>query len=130
MGTKLEIFHGGHGMISISLAPVCGIYCGECQFLGKTCEGCGKIKGRPFWTAEMPTKICPLFDCCVNQRKLEHCGLCDEFPCKTFLTLRDPSLSDEEFRKSVTARHDALRERAKLGTEKWLEERAKGVQKK
>jgi len=110
-------------MNNIGLAPVCGIYCGDCRFLGKTCGGCGDVKGRPFWTAQMPSGVCPLYDCCANAKKLEHCGLCDDFPCKTFLNLRDPNMSDEEFRKSVISRDESLERRARIGTEKWLAER-------
>ena len=113
-------------MINTDFAPVCGIYCGDCQFLGKNCEGCGKVLGKPFWTTQMPSGICPLYDCCVNQKKLEHCGLCDEFPCKTFLDIRDPNMSDEEFKKSVVIRHNALKKRTAVGTEQWLAEKSKG----
>jgi hypothetical protein len=113
-------------MSSIHFTPVCGIYCGDCQFLGKTCEGCEKVKGRPFWTVQMPSGICQLNDCCTRQKKLEHCGLCEEFPCKTFLHLRDPNMRDEEFQKSIVARHESLKRRARIGTERWLGERGGG----
>jgi hypothetical protein len=113
-------------MPTTHLAPVCGIYCGDCQFLGKNCEGCGKALGKPFWTEQMPSGICPLYDCCVNQKKLEHCGLCDDFPCKTFLDLRDPSMSDEEYKKSLVTRNDSLKKRARIGTEQWLKEKSAG----
>jgi hypothetical protein len=112
-------------MTNIQLAAVCGIYCGDCQFLGKTCKGCAKVLGKPFWTSEMPSGACPLYDCCVIRKKLEHCGLCDDFPCKTFLDLRDPNMSDEEFRKSLVTRHESLKRRARIGTEQWLAEKSK-----
>ena len=103
-------------------APVCGIYCGDCEFLGKQCKGCGYVEGKPFWTAEMPTGAVSLYDCCRNQKQLEHCGLCDELPCKVFMELRDPSLSDEQFQQSISDRQAALRRRAEIGTDQWLSE--------
>ncbi len=107
-----------------NLAPVCGLYCGNCEYLKKDCQGCGGQKGQPFWTAQIDVKVCPLYDCCINRKQLEHCGLCNEFPCKTFLELRDPSLSVEEAEKSLLARQNELLKRKKIGLEKWLEEKA------
>jgi hypothetical protein len=103
-------------------APVCGIYCGECHFLGKQCAGCGQVAGRPFWTAAMPSGVCPLHDCCRNYKQLEHCGLCEQFPCETFLKLRDPGMSDAQFHASLQARQAALKRRTAIGTENWLRE--------
>ncbi len=103
-------------------APVCGIYCGDCSFLGAQCKGCGYINGKPFWTEQFPSGICPLHDCCYNQNVLEHCGLCKDFPCKSFLELRDPNMSDEEFEKSLGSRRQSLKRRAEIGTKNWLAE--------
>lgn len=109
-------------MADIALAPVCGLYCGGCEYLGKQCQGCGHVKGKPFWTAQYGVEVCPLYGCCVNQKQLEHCGLCDEFPCKTFTSLRDPSLSEEDAEKALINRQEGLIRRRKIGTEKWLGE--------
>lgn len=100
--------------------PVCGLYCGSCDFFGKQCKGCGYVAGKPFWTAQIPTGICPLHDCCSNKKRLEHCGLCEDFPCNIFLELRDPSMSNEEFQESLAVRQKALKRRTVIGTEKWL----------
>ena len=107
-------------------APVCGIYCGTCELLGKQCRGCGYVEGKPFWTAQMEVKVCPLHDCCRNSRRLEHCGLCADFPCPVFLEMRDPAMSDEESRKALEARQAGLRRRKKIGTQRWLAEQAGG----
>lgn len=107
-------------MKNIAYAPVCGIYCGACQFLGKQCPACGKVDGKPFWTTDMPGSICPLHDCCRNQRQLEHCGLCADFPCKTFNELRDPGMSDEEFTALLQVRKLNLKIRREIGTAAWL----------
>jgi len=105
------------------LASVCGIYCGGCEFLGGQCAGCNSVEGKPFWTEQMPNGVCPLYDCCVNSKALEHCGLCDELPCKTFLEMRDPSMSDEEAARALAERQQALVRRKEVGTEQWLSER-------
>lgn len=107
-------------MTDMNHAPVCGIFCGECPFLGDQCAGCGAVAGKPFWTADMPGGICPLHDCCRNRKELEHCGLCGDFPCRTFLDLRDPNMSDDEFQASLEARKNNLAERREIGTAKWL----------
>jgi hypothetical protein len=74
----------------------------------------------------MPQQTCPLYNCCRNKKHLEHCGLCDEVPCKTFLELRDPGMSDEEFAGSLESRGLALKRRTEIGTVNWLEEKSTG----
>jgi len=81
------------------------------------------VNGKPFWTAQIKDKICPLYNCCINQKQLEHCGLCNEFPCETFTELHDPSLGEEEARQALLARQNELVERKEIGTERWLEEK-------
>ncbi len=52
----------------------CGILCGKCDWRKKgKCRGCVNID-KPFWGT------CPVKGCCED-RKLEHCGECNEFPC-------------------------------------------------
>ena len=106
------------------LAAACGLYCGDCEYLGEKCQGCGHIQGKPFWTAQFGVEVCPLYACCVNEKQLEHCGLCENFPCETFTSLRDPSLSDEEAEKALLDRQNALITRREIGTKKWLEEKS------
>ena len=106
-----------------NLAPVCGIYCGTCEYLGEQCQGCGAVEGKPFWTAQVNLAVCPLYDCCISRKQLEHCGLCGEFPCNTFLELRDPSLSEEEAERALLERQNDLLRRKEVGTQKWLEEK-------
>ncbi len=110
-------------MIDKALAPVCGLYCGSCDYFKKQCQGCGHVKGKPFWAAQINDKICPLHNCCLNQKQLEHCGLCDECPCKTFTELRDPSLGEEEAKQALLTRQNELVKRKEIGTERWLEEK-------
>lgn len=103
------------------LAAACGLYCGPCEYHGNKCNGCGHEKGKPFWTTLAKVEICPLYDCCVNKKELEHCGLCGELPCAMFKEFTDPSLSPEEARKSVLSRQSELMKRREIGTERWLE---------
>lgn len=59
-------------MTDLNYAPVCGIYCGDCDFLGDLCDGCGYVGGNPFWTEQIPGGLCPLFDRCINIKNREH----------------------------------------------------------
>jgi hypothetical protein len=58
----------------------CGIYCGACpSFLKSTCFGCrseDKSQNRNSkWS-------CKIRNCCIDEKKIEYCGKCNEFPCK------------------------------------------------
>jgi len=110
-------------LVNKNLAAACGLFCGACEHLGEKCGGCGQQKGKPFWTAMMNVEYCPLYNCSVNTKQLEHCGLCSKLPCATFLELRDPNLSDEEAEKALVARQNDLIKRKRIGTEKWLKEK-------
>ena len=111
-------------MTDKNLAPVCGLYCGSCSYFDGQCPGCGQVKGRPFWTQMMHIDVCPLYSCCVETKQLEHCGMCGDFPCRAFLELRDPSMTDEEAEESLRARKNALARRRELGTDDWLKQQA------
>lgn len=88
----------------------CGLKCNECEFFGKTCDGCKAVKGQTFWAKEMmPTKTCPLYDCAVNQRTYKDCGDCMELPCNTFVTMKDPNSTEEEHQESLKRRVALLR---------------------
>ncbi|MFO8059232.1 MAG: DUF3795 domain-containing protein, partial [Bacillota bacterium] len=64
--------------------------------------------------------VCRLYDYCVNERKLEHCGMCSDLPCEVFLSSHDPSLSAEEARQDIENRQRTLLRRRQIGTEVWL----------
>ncbi len=57
---------------------------------------------------------CAIFQCCVAERGLEHCGLCVEFPCPVFLS-SGPA-------EDIERRRRTLRDRADKGTDAWLAE--------
>jgi hypothetical protein len=107
-------------MTEKNLASVCGLYCGTCEYLEKNCQGCGNVLGKPFWTEKMNVSVCPLYNCCINNKKLEHCGLCDELACELFKRFYDPSLSPEEAEKSIFSRQNELLKRKRIGTENWI----------
>jgi hypothetical protein len=107
-------------MTDNNYAPACGVYCGSCHLLGDSCLGCGYVDGSPFWVASVGMTVCPLHSCCRNEKRLEHCGLCDGFPCELFLGMRDPDMSEEQFQESLRSRREALERRREIGTEQWL----------
>jgi len=104
------------------LTSVCGIYCRGCEYLGETCKGYDAEKGKVFWTKsdEVPFDVCPLWKCCVDEKQLEYCGLCSEFPCSTYLEMKDPQDPEADLHKRQNIK--SLRRRVEIGTEKWIEE--------
>ena len=106
-----------------SLAAACGLFCGDCEFIWDKCAGCNDVKGKPFWAEMYNLDVCPVYGCCVDEKQLEHCGLCERLPCNTFTSLRDPALSDEEYEKSLIERQKNLNSRKERGTGAWLKER-------
>jgi hypothetical protein len=109
-------------LLNTGLAAPCGLYCGECEHLPDKCSGCGQVQGKPFWTAQFGVETCPLYGCCVIQKNLEHCGLCPDFTCQMFDSMRDPSMSDEEAEQSMQKKINDLKRRKEIGTEAWLKE--------
>jgi hypothetical protein len=92
------------------IISACGLICNECEHYGTNCNGCKAVAGQTFWALEMmPNKTCPLFDCSVNQRKYSDCGGCSELPCNLFVTMKDPSSTDEEHIASIKKRTDILK---------------------
>lgn len=95
------------------MSAPCGHYCGSCDRVqGGECCGCGYQLGYTRRGA------CAVYECCVVERGLEHCGLCLDFPCQTFLGHAAPL--------TVGRRYRALCRRAEIGTQAWLREFAAG----
>lgn len=60
----------------------CGIDCDACKFKNENnCESCRIVapKGQCVWSGR-----CELFDC-ATEKKLPHCGKCDNFPCQKLI---------------------------------------------
>ena len=96
------------------LLASCGAYCGSCSYFLKEriphCSACGTHKGHPFWGE------CKLY-ACASEHKVEHCGLCNDFPCNLFVDQYDP----EHGQKSAVTRAGLLAYRKKAGSEKYVE---------
>ena len=82
--------------INPTLAP-CGIYCGACPSFGKTCQGCasqeqgGVQKRKSKWS-------CRLRVCCYEEKGLEFCSACEEYPCHNYQSkLTHSHLGDPRF---------------------------------
>ncbi|HCU22617.1 MAG TPA: hypothetical protein DF698_06995 [Candidatus Atribacteria bacterium] len=88
---------------------VCGLVYNECEYFKTKCQGCYAVQGSTFWAKEMPGKICPLYQCAINDNQLSSCGQCSQLPCKTFTEFKDPNLSDEQNEKSLIERVTRLK---------------------
>lgn len=83
---------------------VCGADCIGCPSLNKECQGnCGAIKGKVYWAKYLGVEVCPVY-ACVESKKFNTCGDCDQLPCETWQTLKDPSMTDEQHQKSIRDR--------------------------
>ncbi len=67
-----------------TIISCCGVICSECKSYPHDCKGCPDIKGKAYWLEYTGEEICGLYDCCVNQKKLFHCGECDLLPCEHY----------------------------------------------
>lgn len=93
------------------MLSACGLVCSTCEYHPEPCPGCREVAGRPFWVNETVENRCVLFNCC-EEKQFKTCGECSELPCKLFIELKDPSLSEEEHRREVDRRVARLREKA------------------
>lgn len=48
-----------------------------------------------FWLEYTKESCCDIYECCVNQRRYEHCGQCEELPC-SYYESDDPTKTKEE----------------------------------
>ena len=61
-----------------TLAP-CGVYCGACPSFNKTCNGCSSEDKNQDRCSKWGCKIRV---CCYNEKGLDYCIDCEQFPCK------------------------------------------------
>lgn len=68
----------------------CGLLCSQCGYRESMgCKGCVRIE-KPFWGEK-----CPVKSCC-EERRLDHCGLCGDFPCQALHGFAyDPEQGDD-----------------------------------
>lgn len=87
------------------LLSACGLICSDCQFYNNPCNGCYQVDGKTFWAQQaIPEKICPLYNCSVIKKGFYNCAECQDLPCKKFLELNDPNITEEEHIKSISNR--------------------------
>lgn len=91
------------------IISVCGTACEECSEYPEECGGCPEIKGAVYWAEYVGKEICPIYDCCANEKHLAHCGACESVPCDRYFELKDPEMTDDEHESSIVARLDTLR---------------------
>lgn len=89
------------------LISCCGSDCASCNCYGELCRGCNAVCGKVFHAPE--GKECPIYACCRTQNGFSSCGECEKLPCNLILGTRDPSFSEEEFRKNVAERVKRLK---------------------
>ncbi len=85
----------------------CGTECTKCSFYGNPCKGCNASLGKVFHAPE--GGACVIYECSVNQKKYKTCKTCESLPCEIWRKTKDPSMSDEEFEKSIQERIERLR---------------------
>ena len=85
----------------------CGTDCAACPLYGNVCTGCNEACGKVFHTSG--GKPCAIYGCCVNKNHYATCASCGQVPCDVWQTTRDPSMTDEQFRKSIEDRVSALK---------------------
>ena len=78
------------------IETVCGYSCSDCNHQGKVCSGCSETGGKPFWNAFVGIDCCPIYDCCMTEKNLPHCGKCPELVCERFTRFKNPETSEEE----------------------------------
>lgn len=92
-------------------AGFCGDYCGKCPNYSDKCSGC------------IPSlhEDCYFVKCCL-EKGIEHCGFCNDFPCKKLSEF----VPDDRSECPPGFHIENLRVRKVVGTEEWLEsQRAK-----
>ena len=105
------------GRIPDEAAP-CGVFCGACPSYKKSCLGCGsddrKQKRKSKWG-------CKIRKCCFEDKNLNFCIDCDEFPCGLIEKLKN-SHHDEVRFKYRHEIYDNLEKINEIGIENWVED--------
>ena len=73
----------------------CGVDCSACRYHPAECPGCAAIGGRVFWLQYTGEPVCEIYNCCVLQKGLPHCGRCAQLPCGRYGG-DDPTKTREE----------------------------------
>jgi hypothetical protein len=89
----------------------CGYSCSDCHHRGNECAGCKPTEGKPFWIGYAGVECCPVYDCCMNERSLPHCGRCPDLMCEKFTRFRDPEMNEAEALETLAGMERVLRNR-------------------
>jgi hypothetical protein len=74
----LNVFGAGMNARLNVLGP-CGVYCGACPSYQKSCFGCSSANKEQRRTSWMGCKV---RKCCYEERELQFCAECIDFPCE------------------------------------------------
>ncbi len=89
---------------------VCGCDCAGCEYLKKSqCPGCFEAEGKVWWVQYASLPVCPIYSCVTALKKLDHCGMCPEVPCKIWRELKDPNLTHEQHEAGINDRVQNLK---------------------
>ncbi|MBI5679901.1 MAG: DUF3795 domain-containing protein [Methanobacterium sp.] len=103
------------GRIPNETAP-CGVFCGACPSYEKSCLGCGSEEhnhGRKSkWS-------CKIRKCCFEDKNLNFCIDCDEFPCNLIEKLKNSHPGDDRFKYRHEI-YDNLKKIHETGVENWI----------
>ena len=101
----------------------CGLYCGACPSFHKgTCLGC---RSEDKNQSRISKWSCKIRKCCIEVQKIEHCGQCEDFPCKEMNRKLINSHQNDprfEYRHKIPQNVKALN---KLGLREWAQAQAK-----
>ena len=80
------------------IAP-CGVFCGACPSFNKSCNGCSSEDKKQKRISKFGCKI---RICCYNEKGLDYCIDCNQYPCKFINKLLNTHPKDPRY----TYRHE------------------------
>jgi len=103
-------------------ASPCGVFCGACPSYEKSCLGCGSEdhnqKRKSKWK-------CRIRKCCFEDKDLDFCIDCDEFPCQSLgKKLKNSHPGEARFSYRHEIYHN-LKQIKEKGVENWIKEQKK-----
>lgn len=103
------------GKIPDESAP-CGVFCGACPSYKKSCLGCGSEelnqRRKSKWR-------CKIRKCCFEDKSLNFCNDCDEFPCNLIEKLKNSHSDDSRFNYRHEI-YDNLEKIKEIGVKNWI----------
>jgi len=103
------------GKIPDETAP-CGVFCGACPSYEKSCLGCGSSER----TQRRKSKWqCKIRKCCFEDKNLNFCIDCHEFPCNLIEKLKNSHPCDVRFKYRHEI-YDNIERIKEIGVENWV----------